>query len=97
MRTLRFGMQEALEEMIKGTDTKKQSTINLRTTMVAGPFGGISSLENIIREQEEQGWEMDRRMDIRDMDKMREALGNITREELYWPLHLLEAWGEYIY
>ena len=43
-RTLRFGMQEALEEMVKGTDTSRQSTVNMRTSMVAGPFSGISIL-----------------------------------------------------
>ena len=35
--------------------------------MVAGPFSGISSIENVSREHEEQGWAMERRMDIRDI------------------------------
>ena len=31
------------------------------------------------------------------MNKLRGAVSNNTREELYWPLHLLEAWAEYTY
>ena len=89
-------MQEALEEMVK-TDKSRQSTVNMRTSMVAGPFSGISSIENVIKEQEELGWVMERKMEIRDMNKLRGALGTITREELYWPLHLVEAWAEYTY